>query len=203
MSTETSADQPSAEQPSTQGKPGRYQRSFGGLVVSMVVIVLALGALYGFTGLFREKPVYEPESIDYLTSVAAAQDAGVKAVYPSELPEGWTATGVDLDPADTTTFGLRMLTEGDKFVGIQQEEDSVTGLVTEWVDAEATETDDYLVPDTVSDPVAVQWAGYEDEGGDTGYVADLGKVTVLVYGSAPPEDLQQIIDLLTRAPVKG
>ncbi|WP_181407630.1 DUF4245 family protein [Nocardioides sambongensis] len=197
MSTETTTPSSPPE------KPGRYQRSFGGLVVSVVVVVVALGALYAFTGLFRETTEFEPEDIDYLASVAAAQDSGVKAVYPAELPDGWTATGVDLDPADTTTFGLRLLTDDDRFVGIQQEEGSVTGLVTEWVDPDATETDDYLVPDSVSDPVAVQWAGYEDEGGDTGYVADLGKVTVLVYGSAPPEDLQQVVDLLTRAPVEG
>ncbi|MEQ6902506.1 DUF4245 family protein [Nocardioides sp. YIM 152588] len=190
MSTETTPT------PQPAGKPGRYQRSTAGLVVSLVVTVLGLGALFWFTGLFRETPVYEPEDIDYLGSVAAAQDAGVTATYPSELPEGWTATGVDLDNEDKDVFGLRLLTADGDFVGIRQEDSSDTALVRRWVDEDATETDAYS--SGAADALAPEWDGYVDEGGDTGYAVEIGETAVLVYGSAPAEDLQQVVDLLTR-----
>lgn len=200
MSTDPS---PSAGAPSEpSGKPGRYNRSSSGLVASLVVTVLVIAGLYVFTDTFRtDNPAYEPESIDYLVSVQAAQDAGVGTVYPASVPQGWTATGVDVEPSDTTTFGLRFLTEDDEFVGIRVEEDSTTGLVQEWVDEDAVEIDDYVPAG--DNEVSPQWLGFEDAGGDTGYVADLDDRTVLVYGSASPEQLQGVIDDLTTEPVES
>ncbi|WP_168929415.1 DUF4245 family protein [Nocardioides sp. GY 10113] len=195
MSTETTPT------PQASGKAGRYQRSTSGLVVSLVVTVLALGGLLGFMGLFRESPEYEPQSIDYLGSVAAAQGAGVKPTYPAELPAGWTATGVDLDGSDTDAFGLNLLTDEGQFVGIRQADDSPGSLVRAWVDEEPAEADPYRTD--AADAVAAEWDGYADDGGDTGYVAEIGKVSVLVYGSAPAADLQEVVDLLTREPVEG
>lgn len=200
MSTDTPSPTPPVS-PAGRERPGRYPRTSGGLVLSLVVTVLALGALYWFTGLFRDTPEFEPEDIDYLASVAAIQDAGGVAVYPTALPDGWIATGVDVEPGDTTTFGLRMLTDEEKFVGIQVAEKSPTGLVAQWVDEDAVEADDYLPTDP--DALDPQWEGFADDGGDTGYVAEIGDETVLVYGSASPEELQGIIDVLSDAPIKG
>ena len=46
--------------------------------------------------------------------------------------------------------------------------------------------------------LADTWTTWTDEGGDTGYAAELGDETVLVYGSAPAEDLEEVIALLQR-----
>ena len=39
--------------------------------------------------------------------------------------------------------------------------------------------------------MADTWTTWTDEGGDTGYAAEVGDETVLVYGSAPAEDLKR------------
>ncbi|WP_435770153.1 DUF4245 family protein [Nocardioides sp. SYSU DS0651] len=191
----------SAPQVEPSGRPGRYQRSAAGLVASLVVTVVALGGLLYFMGAFRHDLEVEPERVDYLETVDSAQAAGLQPVYPPELPEGWIATGVDVVPGEDAAFGLRMLTDEERFVGIRQEDASSTTLLREWVDEETETTDGYSVPASVARPVARRWEGYTDAGGDTAYSATVGDETILVFGSAPAEDLQAIVDSLVQRPV--
>ena len=183
------------------GKPGRYQRSVMGLVTSLVVTVVAVGALLYFMGMFRNDYQTEPEKIDYLETVRAAQGAGLTPPYPTKLRKGWIATGVDLEPGDDRVFMLRMLTDDDKFVAVRQEDASVLSLVHTWVDEDATEGEGYRVPTEVPQPVAPEWKGYADEGGDSAYVAEVGDEAIIVFGSAPQQDLQAVIDSLATAPL--
>src|SRR3954468_4352357 len=43
-------------QASETGRPGRYQRSFGGLIGSMIVLVLVVLGIVAFRGAFRNTP---------------------------------------------------------------------------------------------------------------------------------------------------
>lgn len=189
--------------PQTQptGKAGRYQRSVTGLVTSLVVTVIGLGALLYFTGIFRNDLEIKPEAIDYLETVESAQQAGLVPVYPATLPEGWIATGVEIEPGDDPVFMLRMLTDENRFVAVRKEDATIPGMLAAWVDDEAQVADGYTVPDDVQSPVARTWKGYTDEGGDTAFGAELGEETLLVFGSAPAEDLQAIIDSLVATPI--
>lgn len=189
--------------PQTQptGKAGRYQRSVTGLVTSLVVTVIGLGALLYFTGIFRNDLEIKPEAIDYLETVESAQQAGLAPVYPATLPDGWIATGVEIEPGDDPVFMLRMLTDENRFVAVRQEDATVPGMLAAWVDDEPQVADGHTVPDDVRAPVARSWKGYTDEGGDTAYAAELGEETLLVFGSASAEDLQTIIDSLVTTPV--
>jgi hypothetical protein len=191
----------SAQQAEPTGRAGRYQRSAAGLVVSLLVTVLALGGLLYFMGAFRHDLEVKPEQVDHLDTVEAAQQAGLTPVYPAELPDGWIATGVDVTPGEDPTFTIRLLTEDDRFVGVHQEDASSTALLARWVDEEPQAADGYEVPGSVKRPVARHWDGYTDEGGDSAYVATVGDDTVIVFGSADPDDLQTIVDALVRRPV--
>lgn len=192
----------SAQQQEPTGRPGRYQRSAGGLVVSLVVTVLVVGGLLTFMGLFRHDFEQKPERVDYLATVAAAQQSGLRPVYPAALPTGWIATGVDVETGDDPAFGVRMLTEDEKFVGVRQEDASSTVLLAQWVDEETQPADAYTVPASVPRPVARHWEGFTDEGGDTAYVSKVGEERILVFGSASAEELQGIIDTLVQRPVR-
>ncbi len=192
----------STQQTEPTGSPGRYQRSAAGLVVSLLVTLVALGGLLWFMGAFRNDLEVKPEQVDYLETVDSAQDAGLDPIYPPELPTGWIATGVDVIPDDDPAFGLRMLTDDNRFVGIRQEDASSTALLAKWVDEEAESAEPYSVPASVKRPVARHWEGWTDEGGDTAYSTTVGEETVLVFGSAPAEELQAIIDSLVRRPVR-
>ena len=193
----------SSQQTEPAGKPGRYQRSAVGLVTSLVVTVVAIGGLLYFMGVFRPDFETKPEAIDYLETVQSAQQAGLEPAYPPTLPDGWIATGVDIVPGDDPVFMLRLLTDDDRFVAVRLEDSSVGALLAAWVDEDTAEADPYVVPDSVRSPVARDWEGYTDKGGDTAYAAEKGDATLLVFGSAPAEDLHTIIDRLVTAPVTG
>ncbi len=180
---------------SSEGRPGKYERSAGGLVAALVITVVAVGGLLWVLGLFRPDTDNRPEEIDYVPLVGDVQDAGFDPVYPESLPKGWIAT--EYRAADQA-LELLMFTDDDEFVGIHQEAASPSDLVREYVDEDATATDIL----TVEGSVAEAWQGYEDEGGDTAYVAEVGDQTILVYGSASPDELQDLIGRLTTDPLE-
>ncbi len=191
----------SSERVEPTGRPGRYQRSASGLIASLVVTVLVIGGVLFFLSAFRNDLEIEPDSIDYLEPVGAAQQAGLSPVYPASLPDGWIATGTDIEVQDGRAFMLRMLTDDERFVAVRREDASVTALLTRWVDEEVEVADGYTVPDAVRRPVARTWNGYTDAGGDTAYAAEIGEDTVLVFGSASPEELQDVVDSLVTTPL--
>ncbi|WP_436701699.1 DUF4245 family protein [Nocardioides sp. BYT-33-1] len=191
----------STQQAEPSGSPGRYQRSAVGLVTSLVVTVVAIVGMLYFMGAFRSDLEIEPESVDYLETVQSAQQAGLTPIYPAALPKGWIATGVDVTPGDDPLFMVRMLTDDGKFAAVRQEDASAAALLSQWVDEETEPADGYTVPADVPGPVARDWKGYTDSGGDSAYVAEVGDETVLVFGSAPAKDLRALVDALVTAPV--
>jgi hypothetical protein len=182
---------------SSANGPGRYQRSAGGLVAALVITVVAVGGLLWVLSLFRADTDIRPDEVDYLQIASEAQDAGLAPVYPSSLADGWVATAYDVEPGDQPVLEIRMLTNDERFVGLHQEAADAATLLREAGVEDATPTDIY----SVQGSVAEAWQGYEDEDGDTAYAAEVDDRTVLVYGSAPPEDLEDLIGRLTTEPV--
>lgn len=187
-------------QPQTEPQSGarRYPRTFGGLVGSMIVLVAAVLVFVALREVFREQPDVRPEAVDYLETVAAAQGAGIEVVYPTELPEGWIATDVRLTPGDRLVWGLPMLTDDEKFVGIQQEDADLDTLLETYVDEDARQGADV----TIDSGVGSRWSSWTDEGGDHAFAAEVGETTVLVYGSAPVTDIKELVSRLSTAPVE-
>lgn len=175
-------------------KPGRYQRSSNGLIGAMIVTLLAIGAFVLVRSLIRADVEVEPEPVDYAAAATAARGAGFDVIAPSSLPSGWIATAIDLSQTDPPRWGLSILTDDEKFVGLRQEDESVDDLVEENIDDDATQGS-ALSLDSV---VGSEWQTWTDEGGDTGYSIEYGDQTLLVYGSAPAAELQEFIGLLER-----
>ena len=175
-------------------KPGRYQRSSNGLIGAMIVTLLAIGAFVLVRSLTRDQVEVEREAIDFVAAAEAARGAGFDVVAPSSLPDGWLATAVDLEQTDPPLWGLGILTDDENFVGLRQEDGSVKDLVETNIDEDAIEGE-LLELDSA---VGSTWQTWTDEGGDTGYSIEYGDQTVLVYGSAPADDLQEFIGLLER-----
>ncbi len=184
---------------STEGRPGKYERSAGGLVAALVITVLAVGGVLWFLSLFRADTDNRPAELeDYLAIVGEAQDAKLDPVYPASLPKGWITTKFEVEPGTEPALETGLFTDEEKFVGIQQEAADASELVRSLVDEDATATDIF----TAEGSVAEAWQGYEDDGGDTAYVAEVGDQSVLVYGSASAEELQDLIERLTTEPVE-
>lgn len=182
---------------SQTGTPGRYQRTTNGLVASMIVVVLFVVGFVVVRGLVSRDLEVEPEAVDYLEAVEAAQSAGHEVAYPPALPAGWIATNVDLSPVGREQrWFLAILTDEGRFVGLRQEDESVEDLLEEHVDGDTTETEPLEAGGLVE-----SWEGYADDGGDRAYTAELGAETLLVYGSAPVEDLRTLMGLLVTDPL--
>jgi len=185
-----------SQQPPAPGRrPARYPRTANGLVGSLLVTVLFIGAFVAFRALNRENLEVRPEPVDYLAQVSALQERGVDVVYPADLPEGWIATSAHFIPGDDPAFGVGLLTDDEEFVGVRQEDAPVEQLLATYVDDEATEGEELVVTGSV----ARTWRSFRDAGGDGAYVATLGDEEVLVYGSAGAADLRRVIELLTTA----
>jgi hypothetical protein len=179
---------------SGQGQPSRYTRSFGGMTGALIVTVIAVLAFVAWRGLFRTDVDDTPVAVDWQESVELAQQADLEVVHPRKLPAGWIATSVDLSAGDDPQWGMGVLTDDGRFVGIRQQDASVDALVELYVDEEAEAGEEA----TVSSEITDSWQTWSDEGGDRGYSTEIGDEALLVYGSAPVEDIEAYLGLLTR-----
>lgn len=175
--------------------PGRYQTSMAGMVGAMIVLVGCILAFVAFREVNREVPEVKPEAIDWQTAVTAAADNGHPVVAPAKLPADWIATSIDFKPTDPPTFGLGMLTDKGKYVGLRQEDERRADLIEMYVDDEAVEGE----PVEVGGEFAGAWDTWTDEGGDTALLLQREDDVLLVYGSAPEEDLVEFASSLRTA----
>lgn len=180
------------------GRPGRYPRTAGGLIGSIIVLVLVVIAIVLFRGTFRETPTYEPEHIDYLALVTSVQQVGLTPAYPEQLPEGWYVKDAAFTPGDRPVLDLAMTTDDERFAGLHQEDRAASELVNTYLGGDATEGDTVQISGTV----APEWQTFSDPGGDHAFAAELGEETVLVYGSAPEAELRALVESLTTAALK-
>ncbi|WP_168929721.1 DUF4245 family protein [Nocardioides sp. GY 10127] len=181
------------------GRPGRYKRSTNGLVASMVVLVVVVVAAWQAFGLFRTEPTVTGSDVSYSDVVGSFAYADGTWVYPSALPDGWRLNADPLVPTAEGLLDIAMLTSNDTFVGVHVEDEDVEDLLETLVDTAAHEQGTWTLPDAPAG-VPSTWKVWTDEGGDTAYTATIGtggrKKTVVVYGSASTEDLQQVLGLL-------
>ena len=194
------SDLPAATPPE---QPSRYNRSFGGLLAAMVVTVLFVGAYVGFRALTRDQPDIEPESVHYLSCVADLQGTDTTVAYPVALPAGWIDSSVGFTRGDPPSWRMGILTDRGEFVGVVQEKKSVSDLLSTYVDKSPDPGDDTAAENTLG---VATWQTWSDQGGDHAFsvVLDSGPLageTLLVYGSAPVEDQEALIGLLTLDPL--
>lgn len=178
------------------GKPGRYQRSAGGLVGAMIVLVAVVLAIVGYRALFRSDAAVDPEPVDYLETAATVATTGLPVVAPDPLPDGWLATSADLDREEPArpVWRMGMLTGDEHFVGVRQGDRTPRELVESAYpgdDANEGETAD------VDSPVARSWQTWQVDD-ERAYTAAVDGTVVLVYGSAGADALEDTIGRLTR-----
>ena len=186
----------SQTEPAQPEKAGRYNRSTGGLVGSMIVLLLVVLGIVVFRGAFRETPEYEPEHIDYRELVVSVQQVGLEPLYPSDLPEGWYVKDASFASGDRPVLDLVFATDDDHTAGLHQEDAGERELLTKYVGAGVTEDDDELTTDVGT------WTAWTDTDGDHAYTVEHGDDTVLVYSSGDPDELVDLVESLTDAPLK-
>jgi hypothetical protein len=161
---------------------GRYQRSAAGMVGAMIVLVLVVLGFVLFRDLNRTDPPSPVRTVDYAETAAYARDqAGFDLLAPDDLPEGWRATSARYVPGAAESWHLGLLTEDDRYVGLEQSGASVETMVEEHVDPDAVEGDRV-------DVGGEDWTSWSDAGGDLALVRETDGTTTLVVGHQVPED---------------
>lgn len=173
----------------------RYPRTFGGLIGSMIVLVLVVVGYFVVQNVTHDQPEAKVEAADYLDTVRSVQQAGLRVAYPASLPKGWVAREPRFTPGDRPVWGLPMLTDAGRYVGIQQQDAPLRDLLDTYVPNGARQGEDVRL----DSDVATTWTSWSDGKRDHAFATEVGEETLLVYGSAPVADLEELIGRLTTA----
>lgn len=161
-------------------QPGRYQRSTGGLVGALIVSVVVVVGFVLLRDLGRSEVEAPVKEVDYQQVLEFTRDqVDFDPLAPSSLPDGWRATSARMTP-QPAGWHLGVLTDEDRYIGLEQSRSSEANMVRRYVDADAVE----------GDPVTIDgstWRTWTDEGGDNALSRVAGGVTVVVVGTPDQE----------------
>ena len=171
-------------------QPGRYQRSFPGMVGAMIVLVLVVGAFVVFRDLTREEPTNPVEPVEFARPAEYARgEADFELLAPDALPEGWIATSVRFTGGRQQAWHLGVLTDEGRYIGLEQAERPIPGMVEEHVDEEAEQGDDVTIDGQT-------WQTWSDEGDDLALVRRSDDATTLLVGRVSQETFEELIATL-------
>lgn len=171
-------------------QPGRYQRSTGGLIGAMLVLLVVVALFVGVRALVRDEPEAPVRTVNYEQTLAYARtQVDFPILAPKRLPPGWRATSVDFAPSPGR-WNLGMLTDEDRYVGLAQARRSIENMVEAYVDPAAE-------PGGRVDIAGEPWLIWTDEDGDTALTRDVDGVTVLVVSPAGIGTLTELVETLS------
>lgn len=180
-------------------QPGRRETSVAGLVGALLVLLLGVGAFVVLRDVNRVDPDNPIRPVDYATPARFAQRAAqFEVLAPRRLPAGWIATSVRFeDDPEEQSWHLGLLTDEERYVGVEQAERTVEAMVEDFVDKDATQVGEVEVDGTT-------WSRWAEPGRDpdadasTASEADLalvrrtGEAVALVVGRASEEELTEV-----------
>jgi hypothetical protein len=170
---------------------GRYQRSSGGLVGAMIVIVLGVLAFAGLNALKTDHDTTPVHAVDYQAMVRSGRaDHKLLIMSPPTLPTGWKATSADYETGGQPTWHLGMLTDHQKYVGVEEALGSVQDLVDQYVDPDAVQGKDV----TIDGQTYQTWTDADGDYAVSRSQKVAGEVheSWLVVGSAPAPTIRDL-----------
>ena len=174
----------------------RYQRSNGGLLGAMIVTVVAVLAFAGIRALTSRNDETPVRSVDYTAMLRAGRAEHKLLMWaPSTLPTGWRATSASYSTGVSPSWHLGLLTDGSKYVGVEEARLSVEELVKDKVDKDAEQGPDVTIDGKT-------WQSWTDPQGDYAVSRSLKvngtpEESWLVVGSAPDAEIREFAGTLT------
>jgi hypothetical protein len=170
------------------GRPGKYLRTSGGLVGSIIAALGLIAAVWALTWFqHRDSPNPAP-TVAYATQLSQARAAAPFTVLaPKSAPSGWRATSVSWDGTPPEyAWHLGFLTGSGSgsevdYVGLEQSNADPTEFLPT-----ATPADQPGPPVTIDGQT---WQTLTSPDGETAIVLNGGDVTTVVTGTAPLDDL--------------
>jgi hypothetical protein len=118
----------------------------------------------------------------------AREQADFPLVAPDSLPAGWRATSAEFVP-EPGRWHLGLLTDEDRYVGLEQSRRPVEKMIETYVDPEAVRGREVEVD---GEP----WRTWTDGAGDTALVRVEDGVTTLVVGTPELDVLVDFVETL-------
>jgi hypothetical protein len=171
-------------------QPGRYQRSFRGMVGAMLVLLLFVAAFVAFRSAVRNDPADPVKAVDYKHPAEYARSsADFDVLVPRPLPDGWIATSARYVDEPEQSWHLGMLTHDRRYVGLEQAERPASSMVEEFVDENAVQGGQVRLG-------GQSWQRWSDRGDDVALVRTGTGVTTLVVGTVPETTLEKFVTSL-------
>lgn len=168
---------------STAPQPPRRPSVVGDPLRTTLVVLAIIAILAGAGSLLSSPPGDPVPAVDYQPALSAARDAAPYPVLaPEDLPEGWRANSVRYR-IGSDAWHLGILTDEDRYIGIEQSPDSVEELVEEFA-AEAEPAGDIELGGQT-------WALLRTEDRTT-LVRRADDATTLVTGDAPQQSIADL-----------
>ena len=176
----------------TEAEARRVRPMMSGIVALAVALVTAIGWYYVGRPDESAQPVRTVEWKPWVKSGRA--DGKLALLAPRALPEGWRATSASYQSGVDPHWHLGMLTGNGKFVGIEEARDTISDLVEQYVDENATQGAEVEVD-------GLAWQTWTDAGGDYALVRsfegpDGNQENVIVVGSAPDAVIRDFVETL-------
>ena len=177
----------------TEAEARRVRPMMSGVIALLVALVVAIGWYYVGRPDESTRPVATREWTPWVK--AGRADGKLTVLAPEKLPEGWRATSARYTPGVDAHWHLGLLTDDDRFVGIEESQDASRDLVSTFVDENAEQGEDVTIDGTV-------WQVWTDGDGDYALVRtiqtpDGEPEQVLVVGTAPDEQVREFAGSLS------
>lgn len=149
----------------------------GGLIGALVVLVVVVLGFVLLRDVTRTQPQSPVRAVDYQQTLGyARQHADFPLLAPPRLPHGWRATSVTFIEQGSQRWHLGVLTDKNKYVGLEQADTPVREMVTTYVDPSPSRG----APVTIDGKT---WTSWSDAGGDHALARRQAHVTTLVVGT--------------------
>jgi hypothetical protein len=160
------------------------------MVGAMIVLAAVIAGFVVFREINRNDPATPVRDVQYQqTADFARSQADFELLAPETLPDGWRATSVEFVP-EPARWHLGLLTDEDRYVGLEQAGSSEQDMVETYVDRDAVRAGTMDVDGTT-------WKVWTDSGGDTALVRTEGGTTTLVVGTVDRDVLAEFLADLT------
>jgi hypothetical protein len=159
------------------------------MIGAMLVLLLVIGAYVAFRAVNRTQPENPVRATDYKQTLDyGRRQADFHLLAPSSLPKGWRATSVSFVP-DPVRWHLGILTDKDRYVGVEQSHTPLAKMVETYVDPAARRGGVVQVD-------GKPWRSWSDSGGDVALTRVRADVTTLVVSSAGQRVLVDFVESL-------
>ncbi|MGZ4499023.1 MAG: DUF4245 domain-containing protein [Actinomycetes bacterium] len=162
-------------------QPARYQRSASGMIGAMIILLVIIGVFVGFRRLTSSEPSSAVQTVGYHQDAKFARQAvHYTLLAPPRLPAGWRATTVQYTSGPTEHWHLGVLTNQNRYVGLEQALEPESSMVHTYVDNGAAKKGTVRI-------AGHTWTTYTDSIGDFAVARQDGKAATLVVGHQVPQ----------------